>query len=1536
MQSALGLLPSIGSSANVAVSLSTGGVYTVSFIGALAGSDMQTITGDPSGLNAGSTIAGATTTHGGPTANVGADVTVSGTSALVIDTSINGNLSINKGLVLGGTGNASSGALRMIVGSNTNSTAATWSAPIAMNANATIGVSGSSNTLTLTGNISGVNFVPTKILPGTLVFAGTTANTYGNASIATVVNEGTLLLNKTAGLDAIPAGLLTIGNEFGGPQSDIVELLAAGQIDQNNQVTVSSSGWLNLNGNSQTLGAALTLNFDASYAAQLTTGAGTLTMQGNVTATQLGGEENLASPAAVISGNLSLDGVARTFTVNAPSTGNEFYSLDIQANIVQPGTSGGSLIKAGAGTLRIFSNNASNYTGVTTLSAGILDITSGGSLGSGPIVAAGGGLRADSSAVTISNPIQLGTGGLTVNGNQNLTFTNTVTQLPAASSITVNNTGATSFSPALPNVGLDATQTITFAGGASINGGTFTLSFDGNTTNSISNPLTFAATAAQVQAALQALPNMTNNVLVSGSAGSYVVTFVNQLANAAMPLIVANSLLTSTAGASTYIAVDQTLAGAGNTTEQLSFYAASAPSSGSFTLSVNGVPTTTLNSSSTPANIQAAIGALVGTSNVLVLGPSTVGSSSNASYTIVFEGALAGTSAPLAVETIGSNTLVPTTTITASNVSGVGSLFDSIQTIAFPGAIGPVVFGGTFTLSFAGQTTNPIPYNATAAQVQAALVGLSNIGFGTNANNVEVSGSNGYFTVTFIGALADAPLPTITAVGTSLNPSGTITTASLVTGYGNTVQQVAFTGTGATGGSFSLTFGGQTASQSTAATALTIQSALQSLTNIGTNNVIVLGPAITSTNPTYTIIFEGILANGNLPALTVSSDSLTSGTAYSSTVSSPGIGFGNGVQTLNLVGNITTSGSYQLSFGGQTATISQANASATAVQAALQGLSTIGAGNVLVLGATPGSSGGSFTIDFTGALAGTSVPLMTAGSASLAAGTSLAINTVAAGAAASTLSLNLDNAITTITTNANTNTSITGVIADAVTGTNGLTKAGIGPLTLGGTNTFDGPKLINAGIVNVTNGSALGAAVNSVQTLSFNAAASGGVYTLTYNGVATATIAAAATSASVQAALQAISTIGGVAGGLVTVTGGSATAGTPLVITLGGTLAGTQFAISANSASLSGATASVATLVTGTGAATVTANAAIQVSGNISVPEPVILAGSASPSGFNGVPTGLLRSIGGSVSGSNTWSGPISLSGTGTIVAIGADAQSSLFATNTIGTFVGSSVAQSVSLTKVGAGALEFDGTTANVYSGTTTVIQGTLTLNKTATQVGTAGTALGTGSLVVGDDIGGSQVDVVRYGASAAAGQIGTATSNNVTVTSSGLLDLASNSQSATIGGTLTLNVGRVNSAQINLGSGTLTLNGNVIENSFGPTDGTSPAAQISATTGGVSLSNALHTITLSDTLAPSPNEDLIIGAKITGAGASSAITLAGTGTMALTGTASYNGATTLGAGSELNLRGAGSDIHSTFSVALAQFCNSTTAAARSAAPIA
>lgn len=77
--------------------------------------------------------------------------------------------------------------------------------------------------------------------------------------------------------------------------------------------------------------------------------------------------------------------------------------------------------------------------------------------------------------------------------------------------------------------------------------------------------------------------------------------------------------------------------------------------------------------------------------------------------------------------------------------------------------------GGTFTLSFGGQTTSPIPFNASDLQVKNALLALNNIGslsvgvkskVTNEVQVVQVTGepTGGTFTLTFDGATT-APIP---------------------------------------------------------------------------------------------------------------------------------------------------------------------------------------------------------------------------------------------------------------------------------------------------------------------------------------------------------------------------------------------------------------------------------------------------------------------------------------------------------------------------------------------------------------------------------------------------------------------------------------------------------------------------------------------------------------------------------------------------------------------------------------------------------
>lgn len=114
-------------------------------------------------------------------------------------------------------------------------------------------------------------------------------------------------------------------------------------------------------------------------------------------------------------------------------------------------------------------------------------------------------------------------------------------------------------------------------------------------------------------------------------------------------------------------------------------------------------------------------------------------------------------------------------------LAGVGRAF-SIETLS-PGvnqvelvSIVGAPTGGTWTLSFAGQLSAPIPWDALASDVQTALDGISFISPG----NSVVAGSDGVFTVTFVNAMATTALPLFVGDG-SLLTGGTDPEIDVVT-----------------------------------------------------------------------------------------------------------------------------------------------------------------------------------------------------------------------------------------------------------------------------------------------------------------------------------------------------------------------------------------------------------------------------------------------------------------------------------------------------------------------------------------------------------------------------------------------------------------------------------------------------------------------------------------------------------------------------------------------------------------------------------
>src|SRR5205814_1940379 len=94
----------------------------------------------------------------------------------------------------------------------------------------------------------------------------------------TIVNTGVLDLSKTIATAGIVNGTLTIGDDIGGDDVDVVRERGANQINSSVPITINSSGLLDLNNFSDALGA---ITFSGGH---LSSGTGTATLTANVTA----------------------------------------------------------------------------------------------------------------------------------------------------------------------------------------------------------------------------------------------------------------------------------------------------------------------------------------------------------------------------------------------------------------------------------------------------------------------------------------------------------------------------------------------------------------------------------------------------------------------------------------------------------------------------------------------------------------------------------------------------------------------------------------------------------------------------------------------------------------------------------------------------------------------------------------------------------------------------------------------------------------------------------------------------------------------------------------------------------------------------------------------------------------------------------------------------------------------------------------------------------------------------------------------------
>ena len=406
---------------------------------------------------------------------------------------------------------------------------------------------GGSNTF-FTGVVSGGagTFGLTKNGAGGLVLAGSLSNTYGGQ---TVINEGTLFLNKNSGAQAIVGSSITIGDGTG---SDLLSLQQSNQIADGVPVTINSSGTLDLQANSEAIGS-LTMTGGT------VNGTGTLTLLGSLTTNASG-----VSPA--INPNLDLGGGTRTFSI---ADGIADTDLDLQVAV-----SNGGITKTGAGLLRFGGATANTFTGTTTVDNGTLVLAktvANGAVG-GPLVigdSAGTDIVrldadnqiADNAVVTVNSAGQFNlngfnetiagltmTGGSITTGAGELTLGgNVTTNASSAAAVLSGNLdlgGATRiFNVANGSAATDLDVTATVTNGGVIKEGAGTLSLSGTflggvtlNAGTLAGGITIPSIATYTQNGGDFAGTLTNQGTFTFNSG----TFAGQLINEGTTTIGAN------------------------------------------------------------------------------------------------------------------------------------------------------------------------------------------------------------------------------------------------------------------------------------------------------------------------------------------------------------------------------------------------------------------------------------------------------------------------------------------------------------------------------------------------------------------------------------------------------------------------------------------------------------------------------------------------------------------------------------------------------------------------------------------------------------------------------------------------------------------------------------------------------------------------------------------------------------------------------------------------------------------------------------
>ena len=1257
-----------------------------------------------------------------------------------------------------------------------------------------------------------MNLTSSNITGGSVELSGTGSLNLNTTTISsgTLSNSGTGSINASAGNGTISSPItLTNSNSFTAASTRSLTL-SGGIAKDGNTTTFSGAGTINVgtagisgaSSNSNIVTSATALNFTTpnTYGGSTTLSGGTLTVSGagslpDSTAVNFTTSATLNLSGITASGETigSLAGTAGSVVLGAKNltTGGDDTSTSF-AGIIS-GT-GGSLTKQGLGTTIL--TGANTYTGITTISAGTVQIGNAGTtgtLGTGAIVNNASLVINRSNDLAISNAMS-GTGGVTKLGTNNLTLLNADWR----------QTGTTTIS-----TGTVTMTTSTIAGGTvNFNAGTTVTVTDLNTGSSLAGAVTIAA-GAQINVlnssslAIFSSGSYTNNGSIGlRSGGNYAQLYIvsNATINGTGTLTMEN-----TAGTNNWIfgPVGSVLFtnGPGHTIQgsgQIGRNAISFRNEGIIQANnILGTGGITLDPGSSGAT-NAVTGIIRATNTAqLAINDATIsnlGMIEAASGEVVFSSAtVTGTGS---VRTTGNGRI----SLNSSSITGGTIENSSTGTISVPFTTtgNPSTISGTLT-NAAGGVISIAAAGSNAPNTEAELA-FQGGGTYTNNGSMTLSGNYQFAVIRAVGNVTLGGSGTLTMIETTQGGRAVIdgsgTTSAFTNGVGHTIQGEGNIGynnlivgndgniiantSGRTlivdpssGGAINGTTG---VFRATTGSTLTFQGG--PLTNLGvaetiggtfnlntapTNNAGgIVRASAGSTNVNSSNITGGAVNLSGTGVLNINSSTISGGTLSNSGTGSINASTGNGTvsspitltnsnsltaastRTLNLSGGITKDGNTTTFSGAGTI-----NVSGTGIIGASSNSNIVTSATALnftaanTYGGSTTVNGGTLTVSGAGTLPDTTAVNITAGTLNLS-GITASSETI--GSLAGTAGSVVLGAKNLTTGGDDTSTTFAGVISGALAG---VTKVGAGTMTLSDANTYTGPTTISAGTVSVAtvgNGGVaggLGQATNAAANLVFD-------------------------------------------GGTLQYTGASASTNRAFTINAGKVA---TFDITTNNLTLAGASAVTTGGLTKTGAGTLTLGIAQGHSGTT-----VVNAGTLAYGLNNALSTGGLTVDGASaIVNLGTFSDTVgqvivdnggSITGTGTLTSTaGFDVRS--------GT-ISAPISGAVGVTKNTAGTVL--ATVGTSYTGATSITNGTLEVTANNALGTTAtGTTVSNGGALKLTGVNYSTAEVLTINGSGVSG--GGALANSGTSSFAGQITAATN-------------------ASIHAGSGTLNLTGGLVKN--------------------------------------------------------------------------------------------------------------------------